>query len=604
MELETIAEAGDAYRQRGWVVVPLARGQKNPYAEGWRERDADELAQLLRPEGNIGIILGERSGDLVDVDLDCPEAVAAADHLLRSTGLVSGRKGRPSSHRFYRCTPLPARNFSAVSPEGESLVELRVNGCTMVAPSMHPTGERVAWELADEPRHLPSDELLRGVQRVAAAALLAKVEPGTRHQAMLSLSGWLAKSGWSEVEAVTFVEAVLAASGDEEADDRLRAVRDTYNAHRAGEAVRGYSGIMSLMGERAAQRLGEWLDLASPRLGRAVTGPTPKILRISDLRRLPKPRWLVEGVLPEKGIALLLGNPGAGKSFVALDLALRIAADRGWSDREVLDGNTLFVAGEGTAGLPVRVHAWESFHDLNLAEGGGFGWSDKPLNLLHPAAVELWCGVVAEERPRLIVLDTLSRCIPGADENMAMTMSKVVGSIDQLREASGGAVLLLHHTPKHRNDSRGSSALPAAADAIWMVNRSSGGQMTLKCDKMKDGEDGTVIGLTLQRYRESCVVVVNGELPSKPFLNEREEDLLRRISEVGGRLETSVLIEEGWAQSSLHRAASTLLDAGLIVRPRGLLILTEEGENSFRGEIPICPTPHRGGTWESREVAP
>ena len=51
--------------------------------------------------GNIGILLGDPSGGLVDVDLDCPEAHELAEQHLPPTGMKTGRPGSPASHWWY-----------------------------------------------------------------------------------------------------------------------------------------------------------------------------------------------------------------------------------------------------------------------------------------------------------------------------------------------------------------------------------------------------------------------------------------------------------------------------------------------------------------------
>jgi hypothetical protein len=51
-------------------------------------------------EDNTGIVLGEASGGLVDVDLDQPEAVIAARNVL-PPGVVFGRRSSPGSHHLY-----------------------------------------------------------------------------------------------------------------------------------------------------------------------------------------------------------------------------------------------------------------------------------------------------------------------------------------------------------------------------------------------------------------------------------------------------------------------------------------------------------------------
>ncbi|HEY8506667.1 MAG TPA: bifunctional DNA primase/polymerase, partial [Gemmataceae bacterium] len=107
----TAREAAAFYLERGFVPVPVPRtGRcKAPVIDGWQHLrpGRDDLPGLF-PDGeelNLGLLLGEPSGGLIDIDLDCPEAVAAAPILLPPTGWVSGREGRPRSHWWYRAPP-------------------------------------------------------------------------------------------------------------------------------------------------------------------------------------------------------------------------------------------------------------------------------------------------------------------------------------------------------------------------------------------------------------------------------------------------------------------------------------------------------------------
>jgi AAA domain len=95
----------------------------------------------------------------------------------------------------------------------------------------------------------------------------------------------------------------------------------------------------------------------------------------------------------------------------------------------------------------------------------------------------------ANFRPDLIVLDTLARLIPGADENSAQYMGKAVAAIDRLRGQTSATVLLIHHTVKAGTSERGSGALRGAADVMIECSRGDfSGLVSLKCGKMKDAE--------------------------------------------------------------------------------------------------------------------
>ena len=135
------------YRRRGWSLVPIPAGQKGPTATGWQNRRWEPAA--FPPAANFGLILGPQSGETVDADLDCPEALALADLYLSPTGAEFGRASKPRSHRLYIA---PGAAFEAfVDPTlGDTLLELRARGAmggehqTLIPPSVA-DGERREW---------------------------------------------------------------------------------------------------------------------------------------------------------------------------------------------------------------------------------------------------------------------------------------------------------------------------------------------------------------------------------------------------------------------------------------------------------------------------
>ena len=101
-----LKEMASKYLRDGLPVVPVRFRAKNPIPTDWtRIRAEDVDLDATFPVGqqfNIGCLLGEPAGNIVDVDLDAPEAVAVADRILPSTGWVFGRAGKRRSHWLYR----------------------------------------------------------------------------------------------------------------------------------------------------------------------------------------------------------------------------------------------------------------------------------------------------------------------------------------------------------------------------------------------------------------------------------------------------------------------------------------------------------------------
>ncbi len=204
--------------------------------------------------------------------------------------------------------------------------------------------------------------------------------------------------------------------------------------------------------------------------------PVLKLYTIDELMNLPPIAWLILGRIPAGALIMLYGESGVGKSFLALDFALNISQD----------GVVVYIALEGLNGYPDRVTAWGShFHKgcRNL------------LLTRDPLPIEGGQLTVAVEQikslnPRLVVIDTLARCMAeaGYDENNTADMGRFVAACDMIRGATGAAVVVVHHKGRNGDDARGSTALRAACDVVIKVDN-SGDMMTVENNKMKDADE-------------------------------------------------------------------------------------------------------------------
>lgn len=239
------------YIERDWSPIPIGHREKKPrypngkLITGWQNLriTAETAPQYFTKNGqqNIGILLGEPSGDLVDVDLDWPEARALADAFLPPTTLVFGRPGSSRSHRLYRVTGLQSKKYALGGKEENSIVECRSTGeQTVFPPSVHEdTGELIEWVSHGEPGTPSADQLERGVHHLAIASLLRRYYPGTgtRHDYSLAVAGTLLRAGWAEDVVKDFIEVVARDAGDEEVKDRGKNVVSTAKKLDAGKPV-------------------------------------------------------------------------------------------------------------------------------------------------------------------------------------------------------------------------------------------------------------------------------------------------------------------------------------------------------------------------------
>jgi len=254
------------YAQRGWAPIPIPHLSKNPGFEGW-EKTLLKLEDLDKhfngkPQ-NVGLLLGEPSGGLVDIDLDTQESAQLAPVFLPKTGFVFGRKSKPKSHYIYLAKPL-VKTAQFKDEQKQMLVELRSTGAqTIFPPSTHPSGELIAFDQEQEPGIVVGPKLAAAVGRLAAASILVRVWPREkgRHDLTLPLAGMLLRGGLS-VEAVEhFIKALCWATGDEEIEDRAQCVRSTAEALRNGHRVTGAPTLAQDLGEPLVKKVRQWLLL-------------------------------------------------------------------------------------------------------------------------------------------------------------------------------------------------------------------------------------------------------------------------------------------------------------------------------------------------------
>lgn len=195
-----------------------------------------------------------------------------------------------------------------------------------------------------------------------------------------------------------------------------------------------------------------------------------KLLTGADLCNAPPMRWLVRGVLPVDGLAALYGASGSGKSFLILDMAFAVAGgDVEWFGRRVTQAPVTYVCLEGEAGAGKRVKAWSLHHNKPLPDALRF--ITQPFDLLSDDVADLARAVIAEGGAGgMVILDTLNRAAPGADENSSVDMGNLIAAAKELQSLIGGLVLLVHHTGKDATKGlRGHSSLYAALDAAIEV---------------------------------------------------------------------------------------------------------------------------------------
>ena len=256
-----------------------------------------------------------------------------------------------------------------------------------------------------------------------------------------------------------------------------------------------------------------------------------KYLLIPSTKLTDEPvQWLIQDLIPVKAFAALYGKPGTFKSFVALYLSASTALGLSVFNKLTTAGDVVYIAGEGGAGLKRRLDALRKRHSMPEIPNLYFLKSQLNLRSTMEDLVGLLASIKKNNiKPKLIVIDTLARAFAGGNENTSEDMGAFINIIGLLQQATGSAVLIVHHSGKDEaRGQRGHSSLLGAVDAELELTRISDensderiGQILVT--KQKDGEDGFKLMFQMETVALSAIdpehkslALVPIEIPETP----------------------------------------------------------------------------------------
>lgn len=233
---------------------------------------------------------------------------------------------------------------------------------------------------------------------------------------------------------------------------------------------------------------------------------------------------LIDGWVFKSTLAQIFGPSGHYKSFVAADMARAVCTGEQWFGHETSKGKVLYVCAEGVQGFRARIRAIEGYKQLGRLEEltivrravqiGGPEWAE-------------FIEIIAEGGYVMVVVDTQARTTVGRKENDNTEMGEVVAALDELIEATGVGVVMIHHSGKgEAQDGRGASAIKGALQSQIRVTKRKGLTVEVVATKQKDHEELGPYFLQLEPFGDSLVVtadrVADGMAPDRE--EERKEE--------------------------------------------------------------------------------
>src|ERR1700730_10061141 len=355
----TLLDVALEYIRCGWSPIPVPHKSKRPAGTEWQNLriTTSSAGQWFNGEAqNIGVLLGEASNGLADIDLDCDEAIAVAAAFFPRTRIF-GRASKRFSHWIYQ-TELASTGsvatikFQDVQKPARVILEIRIGGAgkaaqTIFPGSVHPNGEAIEWSDLREVATVDGDALERAAARVAACTLIARAYPqqGGRHEGAIIIAGFLCRCGFSSPDIKLFADTLAGVSCQppDKRKDMVRAAADTAEAFAAGRNTCGLPKMKEVFGEPITKKCVEWLGYRAE--ARGANGGRAAEARAGD------------GFARGDGGQILKGNPENIRQAVqTLGVSLRLNQFSGQTDVAGLDGHGPELTDAGAIRLRLLIH--------------------------------------------------------------------------------------------------------------------------------------------------------------------------------------------------------------------------------------------------------
>jgi AAA domain-containing protein len=269
--------------------------------------------------------------------------------------------------------------------------------------------------------------------------------------------------------------------------------------------------------EGLAEKLRELTEVVEKQLG-GPRKPRFEFLHWSELDQLPEPEFLPGTHIQRFSLNMWYGLTGTAKSFKAL-------TDGYYISRSGL-GTVVYVSPEGKSGWKKRVEAWRKHTGLDPDKMYFYPGAVNLLNAKEVSDFIADCKAKFPAGVALVVFDTKSRMMPGANENDVQDDGIQVANSDRIKDALNCAVLLIHHSDKKDLSARGSHATTNACDVILKFTRDGDvitTSVTWPDGKLKDGEPWTDETFRFVQSAESVVLESASKVTTEfdsPTLNQ------------------------------------------------------------------------------------
>ena len=461
------------YCEEGLHPIPVQYKGKNPTVSGWPNLKVtpDNVKQYFNgKETNIGILLGD---GLIDIDIDDERLLGLAKGILPPSGSVFGRASKPSSHYLYKSDLQETKRYTFGN---KTLIEIRSKGCqTVVPPSVHPEGEIITWERRESLTKTSSEQITQCAGLLAFTSIILNYYPsksGERNDVCDAITGVLLRAGFGTEDIDTTVTFIAQHCGDEEYRKRAKAKTIKKNLDEK-KKVLGLPALQKLLELQNddIDKIREFLNISI----KENHEPLKFLSYFENLNKpIPKPQWLIPGLIMKNTVFMISGFGGSGKSSLSVLLGITGAHHlKSFLTRKVpCPFSTLIMNQEDTMDqLRLKASAYKKHFKLTkpVFQGEIFENTDKKIcdiffvsgaekkftlgkftkDILTPSPhYEEIRNKVLENNIELIIVDPFILLFEGINENEASHVSTAMKLLLELGAQTNAAVIVIDHISK------------------------------------------------------------------------------------------------------------------------------------------------------------
>lgn len=460
--MKELKEWAIEYARNGLAVFPLRERDKIPATRNGFKDATKDLNQIVEwwnqnPNYNIGIATGAVSGGLVVIDVDQDsekgkDGIASITAWMKQNGKLNEtaevNTGRGGLHLFYRTNQAFGNRTNLLKN-----VDVRADGGYVVAPpSIHPNGNPYAWNpngygwdfgIHDAGKNVI--DLLNYSPNQTQQSFKVEgneIPDGMRTDTLFKLTCSLIDKGLSETAIRDAVQVENASRCNPPLSEK-ELEQNVFTAFK-----RGYQPTHSYQQSsvQSSVQSGDQTQAEEKKI------ELPPIVNFGSLYgHLPEVRpVLIDGVLRQGHKMIISSGSKAGKSYLLINLAIKIAEGMSWLTHPCKKGKVLYINMEiDHASFCNRVESIYQAMGMDTMENRSNIdiWTLRGYSMPLDSLIACMDDRVKKAGYSAIIIDPLYKVMQG-DENSNSDIAKMVTGFDRIANETGASVIYAHHYAK------------------------------------------------------------------------------------------------------------------------------------------------------------